>query len=350
MTAIDRPIAERYPALAEDAALLALADLPTPVEELAGIGRLLGRDGLWVKRDDVSSELYGGNKVRKLEFLLGRARRAGASTIVTVGGCGSNHLLATALHGRGNGFRTVGVVFDQPLTDAVRRNMAAHRGAGVELIRSGSKYLLPAVLAWTLARLRLREDRPPHFVPGGGSSPLGTLGFVNAGLELACQVRAGALPEPRAVFLPYGTGGTAVGLALGLQVAGLSTRVIAVRVIDRLLANRPRLEMLARAVCRLIHSHQPTAVLPGRPAANLEIRQGYIGTGYGHPTAEAVGAVAAFREHEDLRLEFTYTGKAAAAFMHEARRTSGPLLFWNTHSSADISRWVEAGEAEVPSR
>ncbi len=342
MAGTQRPIATVYPDLAGEAASLSLADLPTPVEELKGIGRLLDRGGLYVKRDDMSSKLYGGNKVRKLEFLLGRARQTDLDTILTVGGIGSNHLLATALHGREHGFATVGVVFDQPLNDGVRRNMAAHRGAGVELIGCGSKYLVPAAIAWTLARLK-REGRPAHYVPGGGSSPLGALGFFNAGLEVAEQVSAGMMPEPRAVFLPYGTGGTAVGLALGLQAAGLSTRVVAVRVIDRLLANRPRVELLARGVRRLIHEHQPDVVLPDRPAANLEIRHGYIGSGYGHPTDEAVAAVAAFCEHEDIRLEFTYTGKAAAAFLDEARCMNGPLLFWNTYSSADISCWEEAG-------
>lgn len=143
--------------------------------------------------------------------------------------------------------------------------------------------------------------------------------------------------------MPYGTGGTAVGLALGLELAGLSTRVVAVRVIDRLLANRTRLGLLARAVARLIRRHQPATALPGQPGANLEIRQGYIGPGYGHPTPAALAAVDAFEQLDRIRLEGTYTGKAAAAFIDEAKATRGPLLFWNTYSSADIDRWVEAG-------
>jgi D-cysteine desulfhydrase len=334
----ERALDAMVPGLVRQVAPLGLGDWPTPVVALDGLGA-----ELYVKRDDLSSALYGGNKVRKLEWLLGAARRAGAHTVVTMGGVGSNHLLATALHGRAHGLRTVGVVFDQPDTEAVRRNAAADRGAGVELVACGSKYALPAAVAWTMARLRLAELRPPVLIPGGGSSPLGALGFVNAGLELAGQVRAGALPEPRAVFVPYGTGGTAVGLALGLQLGGLASRVVAVRVIDRLLANRPRLEALARRVRRLLRRWAPGLALPARPAANLELRHGYIGAGYGHPTPAAEAAVAAFAERAGLRLETTYSGKAAAALLDTAASQPGPLLFWHTYSAADISTWIERG-------
>jgi D-cysteine desulfhydrase len=335
----DRPIADRLPGLVAALGPLGLADLPTPVAPLEG----LGRGALWIKRDDSSSELYGGNKVRKLEFLLGQARKQGALTLVTMGGTGSNHLLATALHGRSLGMGTVGVVFPQPETEAVRRNLAADRAAGVELIPIRSKYLLPGAVAWALARVRLTTGRPAALIPGGGSSPVGALGFVNAGLELAAQIDGGQLPRPEAVFLPYGTGGTAVGLAIGLALAGLPTRVVAVRVIDRLLANRPRLRLLARAVATLIRRHQPGVDLPAWPGDNLEIRQGYIGAGYGYPTDEAARALTAFGERAGIRLEATYTAKAAAAFLDEARNAGGPLLFWNTYSSANIDRWVEAG-------
>jgi len=331
------------PGLAAALRPLALACLPTPVEELSG----LGRRGLWVKRDDLSSPLYGGNKVRKLEFLLGAARASGARTVLTMGASGSNHLLATALHGLELGLRTAGVVFPQPDSPAVREKARAYRGARVELFRTPSKYLLPWAVAAALARLRLREGRFPALIPGGGSSPLGALGFVNAGLELAEQVRAGALPAPEAVFVAYGTGGTAAGLALGLQLGGLSSRVVAVRVIDRLMANRPRLARLAAATARLLRQHAPGLDLPRAPLGALEIRPDQLGRGYGHPTPAAEEARDAFAG-VGLGLELTYTAKAAAAFLGAARRTTGPLLFWLTHSAADIGRWLAAGGGEVP--
>jgi len=318
---------------------LPLAILPTPIKPLTNIG-----NHLYLKQDNLTSTLYGGNKTRKLEFLLAEAKRAGARTVVTMGGIGSNHLLATALHAAGLGLRTVGVVFPQPETDSVKRNLQADRGAGCELVFIPSKYLLPAYVAKTLISLRRREGKKPVLIPGGGSSPLGVLGFVNAALELAGQVAAGDLPEPEAVFVAYGTGGTAAGLSLGLQLAGLKTRVVAVRVIDRLIANRPRLMMLTSATARYLTSRADQTARPAGIGKNLIIRQGYIGPGYGHPTKEAERAVDLFAKEEGVKLEFTYTGKAAAAFLEAARTTTAPLLFWNTYSSADISSWVEKGE------
>lgn len=345
MSPPERPIDKTLPGLTSSLTPVSLADLPTPVQPLDGLGNHLGRDDLWIKRDDQSSALYAGNKVRKLEFLLGQARARGATRLLTMGGTGSNHVLATTLHGRSLGLSTCAVVFDQPQTPAVERTHAAHLGAGAELVRAGSKYLLPLRVATTLRRLRRQYPGRVALIPGGGSSPTGTLGFVNAGLELAVQVAEGALPCPREVFVPYGTGGTAVGLALGLQLSGLPCRVVAVRVIDRLLANRPRMLALAHATWRLMRRLAPDACQSSHaPGFNLEIRHGFIGTGYGHPTAEAVAAVQKFNRHDRVGLEFTYTGKAAAAFLEAAQLAPGPLLFWNTYNSADISGWVNDGQ------
>ncbi|MBN2494603.1 MAG: pyridoxal-phosphate dependent enzyme [Deltaproteobacteria bacterium] len=325
-------MAERYPELIEALAPIELASLPTPVERMAALGAELTHGGLYVKRDDLSSAVYGGNKVRKLEFLLGEARRQGARTLVTMGGIGSNHLLATALHGRSLGMRTVGVVFPQPLTAEVRRNLDADRAAGVELVHCPHKYLLPAFVSWTLGRLAASERRRPLLIPGGGSSPLGSLGFAAAAFELAAQVRDGALPEPAEIFVPYGTGGTSVGLAVGLALCGLRSRVVAVRVIDRILANRPRMALLARGVARLLGQHG--IALPTAP--RLEIQPAYFGAGYGHPTPAGRGAQARFLRTEGLALEPTYTAKAAAAFTDRARKTRRPLLFWHTYNSAEM--------------
>jgi D-cysteine desulfhydrase len=333
------PLAVKFPLLLNSLSPLPLATLPTPVRHLPNLP-----GNLYLKQDNLTSSLYGGNKVRKLEFLLAEAKRANAQTVVTMGGIGSNHLLATALHAARQGLRTVGVVFPQPETDSVKRNLMADRGAGCELVFIPSKYLLPAYVAKTLLSLRRREGRKPVLIPGGGSSPPGVLGFVDAALELAGQVAAGDLPEPAAVFVAYGTGGTAAGLSLGLQLAGLKTRVIAVRVIDRLIANRPRLMMLLSATAHCLASRADQTARPASLGKNLEIRQGYIGPGYGHATKAAERAVDLFAKEEGVKLEFTYTGKAAAAFLEEAQTTTAPLLFWNTYSSADISSWVKKGE------
>ncbi len=339
----NRPLNLKFSTLSRVVHPLDLADLPTPVQALEGVGKKLKRQDLWIKRDDLSSKLYGGNKVRKLEFLLGQARDRGAKRILTMGGTGSNHLLATALHGNTLGFKTIGVVFNQPITEAVRRKLLAYEGANVELIRIGSKYNLVAGVAWGLLKSRLRYGSMPFLIPGGGSNSMGALGFVNAGLELASQIQEGQLPEPHAVFVPYGTGGTALGLAAGLQLAGLSCRVKAVRVIDRLVANRPRMDLFAKALYRLLKRLDPSLHLVNALGHNLDIVQGYIGRGYGYCTDEAKHAQEMFMHEQGLKLELTYTAKAAAAFLDRAEKNTGPILFWNTYSSSDIQKWVDAG-------
>ncbi len=338
-----RPFAERFPNLTARVSPLELAKLPTPITGLKSIGESVGCKNLFIKRDDLSSEVYGGNKVRKLEFILGDAKREGISTLVTMGGTGSNHLLATALHAREQGMRTVGVVFNQPENDDTRRNQAADRGAGVTLINVPSKYLLPVYVAASMATNAVKDRKLPRLVAGGGSSPLGALGFVNAGLELAEQVAAKEVPEPEQIYVPYGTGGTAAGLAIGLLLGGLRAQVVAVRVIDRLLANRPRLLLLSRSISKLLTSAGDKMRLPQKTGANIKIVNSYIGKGYGYVTEAAESALEQFSTLEGVTLEPTYTAKAAAAFLDWAPKTEGPMLFWNTFSSADISKWVEAG-------
>jgi len=118
-------------------------------------------------------------------------------------------------------------------------------------------------------------------------------------------------------------------------------------VIDRLLANRPRLLAKARAILRLCESRGDHLARPAGAGSNLSVLHDFIGAGYGHPTAPAEEAVALFGELEGLKLETTYTGKAAAAFLRRSGQRQGPLLFWLTYSSADLGRWVD-GLAAVP--
>ncbi|RME27778.1 MAG: pyridoxal-phosphate dependent enzyme [Deltaproteobacteria bacterium] len=335
----ERPIAKLLPRLLERFEPLRLATLPTPAEQL----RLPGtRSSLWIKRDDLTSPLYGGNKVRKLEFLLAEARRKGARRVLTVGAWGSNHLLATVLHSRSIGMKATGVIFPQPLTEHVERNLAADRGAGASLMKIPSKYAIPAGVVAAMARETARDGRPPYYIPGGGSSPLGILGYVNAGCELARQVEQGMLPAPKKIFVAYGTGGTAAGLVIGLRLGGLRTKVVAVRVIDRLVANRPRLLALIGAALGLARSAGDAAAFVQPASDDFEVDHRFIGRGYGHPTPEAERASSIFRE-AGITMECTYTAKAAAAMLDAARQERGPLLYWHTLSSADISGWVERG-------
>ena len=178
---------------------IALGAYPTPIEHLEGLG-------LWVKRDDTVGALYGGNKVRKLERLLGAARASGKSRILTVGAAGSHQVVATALYGRREGFDVEAVLVPQPPSEHGRRNLRVALAQGLEPVVATSWPAAPA-----LALALVRGDT--YFVPLGGSNALGSLGFVDAANELAGQVSSGAMPEPDVVVVAMGSGGTAAGLA-----------------------------------------------------------------------------------------------------------------------------------------
>lgn len=310
---------------------------PTPVEELPRLGDAYGV-GLWVKRDDRSATRYGGNKVRKLELLLAAAQAEGADRLLTTGGIGSNQVLATAIHGHAAlGLATAAVVVPQPLTTDVRQKVEVMRELGVELLPTSSRPSVPAAL-W-------RAKRQGTYVIGpGGSSPLGTVGYLVAAFELAEQIAARQLPCPDVIVVPLGSGGTLAGLWLGLTATGLPCRLVGVRVVERVLCNGWLVKLLARRCRALCREHG--LPLPPPSTAMLTIDHAQAGATYGQPTAAARVACERAAELGGLRLESTYTGKALAALPGLVRRTvatTSPLrvLFWNTHNSLPLPRSTE---------
>jgi D-cysteine desulfhydrase len=302
---------------------------PTPIERLEHLGAQRGA-AVWVKRDDLSAPRYGGNKVRKLELLLGAALRAGCRSVLTVGGVGSNHVVATATHAAALGLATQAVVFPQPETEHVRANAARAQALGVTLFPCGSRLAVP--LAWR----RTRRLCPEAYAIGpGGSSPLGTVGYVAAACELAEQIAAGELPAPDEIVVALGSGGTAAGLLLGCAVAGLRTTIVAVRVVEWPLVSGPAVRWLAHRTARLLE--RAGAKLPRpRCAPRLELVGDQLGRGYGHVTAAGAHAVSIAREEAGLHLETTYTGKAFAALLARVDGVARDrrVLFWNTYGGS----------------
>jgi D-cysteine desulfhydrase len=314
--------------------------LPTPVEAFPVPG---GPDELWIKRDDRCCPLYGGNKPRKLEFVIGAARARGSRRLVTSGAIGTHHGLATTILGREAGLATTLVLVPQPVTDGVRRAVARHAAFGAEIVFAASVPEAALRGAAAFARSALRGERP-WLVPTGGSSATGNLGFVSAGLELALQVKAGAAPAPREIWLAVGTGGTLAGLVVGLRLAGLATRVVGVVVTDIL---TPSARSLARAAGATARRLRRLGVdVPGGPFGprEFELVGDCVGAGYGAPTASGRRAVRAAAAC-DVALEDTYTGKALGALLDRApdRAPRGPVLFWNTHNGVDV-------DARLPDR
>ncbi len=317
-----------FPALDAQLPFHALARRPAPVARLARLGKRAGAD-LWVKRDDRLSDRVGGNKVRKLEWLLGAARAAGHERLLTTGVVGSNHVLATAVHGAAAGFEVEAVQFPAPMSGRARRAQAKALSAGLQ-VRSASS--APAA-GWAIARARWQRRKTAYWVAGGGSCAVGTLGYVDAALELAEQVRAGELPEPATIVVACGTGGTVAGLMVGCGLGGLKTRIVGVRVVSSLVCNRGAVAKLANATLNRLRR----AGLPRRAAvyasADVSLVHSAFGPGYGQAGRAAKEAVAVARDLEQLPLEPVYTGKAMSALLRmtlEDDGSGGPTLFWHT--------------------
>ncbi len=335
-----------YPDVAGALPRLRFTSLPTPIRRLDDVE---GIRSMWVKCDDRTSIAYGGNKPRKLEFILAdvvRRRRAG---VVTFGGLGTHHGLATTMCATKVGLGAHVVMLPQPVTPAVQRMVLLHHALGASLHFAAT----PAAAAAVAGRLMVRgivQRRPLALVPPGGSNALGVLAFVDAALELAEQVMNDELPEPGTIFVPIGSGGTVAGLTLGCRLAGLHTRVVGVLVNDRMPPSPARLARMAGAALSILRRH--SARIPQVPLRSADFPRltDQLGPGYGAttPAADAARKVAGAR---DVALETTYSAKAFAALLAVGGRApyrDTPILFWNTFSRADpgagLERWPDPAE------
>jgi D-cysteine desulfhydrase len=309
-----------------------VADVPTPVERLSRLSRHLGVQ-VWCKRDDQTGLLYGGNKVRKLEWLLGDAARQRAQAIVTMGARGSHHVLATSIYGTQLGFEVHAVMTPQPSTPHVEENFERVRALGTVVHEASSYRHAPWVLLSSRARLAARGART-YWVPPGGSSPRGALGYVEAGLEIAAQIQAGEMPKPAAIFVTLGSGGTVAGLAVGLALRGLHVPIHAVRVVDAWMSSATRLRWLVYRVVGLLRRHDPSWPAVSYAANQLvQIDGEQLGAGYGVGTRASDRALEVCAREESLLLDTTYTAKTMASLMvHAPQMQNKTVLYWHTLS------------------
>ncbi|HSV96919.1 MAG TPA: pyridoxal-phosphate dependent enzyme [Spirochaetota bacterium] len=330
------PLFHKYPELGINIPRVSLGAFPTPVHRLSGFDC----ENLWVKRDDLSSAIYGGNKVRKLEFILGDAEKRNRREVVTIGGIGTNHGLATAIYCQRLGMRCTLLLFKQPVTSYVKRNLLLYRYFGARTVFRGS--LPKTVLAYYLTH-RLFHPAA-RYVFAGGSNVLGTIGFANAAFELRRQIEEGQMPEPHYIVCPLGSNGTLAGLALGVRLAGLRSTVVGVRVTASHLGPVPvstpgAVAKLMAETLRFLRRKSPAVKEVSTEAP--EVLDEYFGEGYGCPTAACCEAIDIMKQRGNLNLEPTYTGKTFAAVLDMARRNRrrrDVVLYWHTYNSVDLSR------------
>lgn len=297
---------------------LPLARVPTPVERLDRLSRALGVE-VWVKRDDLTGVGLSGNKVRKLEYLLGDAVAQGADTVVTTGGIQSNHARATAVACRRLGLRPVLLLRGEPPA-VPEANLLLDQLLGVEVHWCTPDEYRTARnerMAQIAASLRAEGARP-YVVPEGGSNGLGALGYVEAAREVAAL----GLGRFDGVVCAVGSGGTLAGLALGPDLGP----VHGVAVCDDRATFAPRVEAIAAEAQR--HGVGPL----GPEGERWAVVEGYQGPAYAVATEAIWATIAEVARAEGLLLDPVYTGKAMHALVTEARagRWRGRWLFWHT--------------------
>ncbi len=310
-----------------------LANLPTPVQHYDQLS-------IFIKRDDLAGfeNLYGGNKVRKLEFLLAEALQCKASKVITFGAAGTNHGLATACYANKLRLPCLLMLTNQPNSLVVQQNMLLDYYFQAEMRLFNSSEQRRAAL-----EQEQQSDPAAYFIPTGGSNALGAIGFVSAAFELKEQVAQGLLPMPDRIYVPVGSAGTTAGLLLGLQLAQIKSKLVAVAVEPegRLGKNIERIQRLFHETNQLLHNYSSTIPLLSFPVDQLALNQKFEGERYGLWLSETSAAASLVQKMTGISLEGTYSAKAAAAVIQDAQSgefAGQTLLFWNTFCGLDFSQ------------
>ncbi len=292
------------------------AHLPTPLEHMPNLSRHLGGPELWIKRDDCTGMSTGGNKTRKLEFLMAEARDQGADIVLTQGATQSNHARQTAAFAARMGIACHILLEDRTgktdpdyttngnvLLDFLHGASVEHRPANPDMNGEMTK----------VAERMKAEGRKPYAIPGGGSNPTGALGYVNAAIELVTQANDMGLRIDHVVHAT-GSAGTQAGLVAGL--CGINSGVpllgIGVRAPkDRQEENVYKLAALTAEKCGC-----PGAVKREDVVANCD----YVGKGYGFPGADTIAAIELLARTEAILLDPVYSGKGMAGLIDLCRK------------------------------
>lgn len=320
---------------------------PTDLSLAEHVSNTVGCE-VWIKHDDATHPRYGGNKVRKLEYLLEDARAEGATELVTVGAAGSHHVLATTVHGTAAGFRVEAVLSPQKRTRHVEQNLRAGLAQGATFFPVGNNLEVALKVASRAAALRA-QGRQAYVIPPGGSTPTACRGYIDAVGELVRQMAEMSLEPFDEMVCALGSGGTLAGLMAGVKLHDLWTGVWGVRVaMGPMMGSAPAVAWLATQAMHLADADRAKSL--GRfGRIDVKMVTNQAGDGYGIETANARAAMELFAR-DGVTLDETYTAKAAAGLIAMARH--GPrhkrYLFWNTLSSAPTDGLMTDPSAPLP--
>jgi 1-aminocyclopropane-1-carboxylate deaminase/D-cysteine desulfhydrase-like pyridoxal-dependent ACC family enzyme len=303
----------------------ALLDGPSPLQRIPRFATAIGGGAdVWIKREDLLPLAFGGNKLRNLEFLVGAALAEGADTLVTTGRRWSNHARLTAAAGAKAGL-AVHLVLSGPPLDPPGPNQRLDEllGAKVHVTATESREERATALELLVTELRAAGHRP-YIVPTGGSGPVGVVGSILAGVELADQATALGI-RPDLLVVPTATGGTQAGLLVGLALAGLATRVVGVAVAH------PPAELID-AIATMLAVGTELVGIDRSLVGPVVIDGEQLGAAYGHPTVASEAATSLLARSEGVLVDPIYTAKALAGLVALARTgelDGKTVVFWH---------------------
>ena len=319
-----------------------LATLPTPLQDAPRLARAMGIDRLLVKRDDLTGFAGGGNKVRKLEFLIGDALATGADTLIATGGPQSNAVRTAMVAARVAGLDPIAVLYGSPPAGR-EGNLLLDVLAGAKLVFTGDpdRAATEAAAEELAAELRT-AGRRPYVLPRGATTPVGDAGYVEAAAELAAQLE-GMDVQRAAVIVANGSGGTQAGLIAGTAWLGASYRITGI------LVSRPRRE----AVPRLLEIARFTAGLlqlaTDIGSRDVHVEEGVPGAAFGVASPESEAALRLALTTEGLILDPVYTAPALAGLIRLVEQgrfdRSAPLVF--VHTGGEPALYARHGQNEA---
>ena len=324
---------------------VSLAHLPTPLELMPRLSEHLGGPAIYVKRDDCTGLATGGNKTRKLEFIVADALDKGADVIITNGAVQSNHARQTAAAACKVGIGCE-LVFEKRVADADDAyqnsgNVLLDRifGAGIREVEKGADMM--AAMEQVADELRA-EGKTPYVMPGGGSNRIGALGYVDCLLEIQSQADESGLDIGHIVHAT-GSGGTQAGLVVGLKASGSDIPLLGIGV------SSPHEEQIDK-VWRVA---EPTAEYIGKPGLvardDIIVNCEYVGPGYGVPTEEMNDAIMLLARTEGLLFDPVYSGKGLAGMIDLVRKGhfSGVDNIIFVHTGGSVGLFAYGGQLAV---
>jgi len=299
---------------------VSFAHLPTLIEQLPQLTEYLGGPNIMVKRDDQTGLAFGGNKTRKLEYLIADAQISGAKTIITAGAIQSNHCRQTAAAAAKFGFDCT-LVLAGEIPERPTANYLIDKLLGVEVVWADWDTRVDA-LHQAYERLK-SEGESPYLVPYGGSNSTGALGYAYAIQELVSQ---NCFPDW--IVFPSSSGGTQAGMVAGARVFGYSGRILGISV------DEPADDLMRKVAGLASEVSERLGASKVFETEEILVNANYCGTGYGNVTGDEVNAIKLFAKEEGLLLDPVYTGRAAAGLVDLIKNgffsEDETVLFWHT--------------------